>query len=375
MILCPDCSSENELNAPFCLSCGHRFNAPDRSRTLAGDTVPEGQKSIPAARTELAKTQKQSAIKPPGSKDPTKETLEDKSPLLDVDESTDAKTLPFVFIVLFAIALLTALFVFGVFDDDVVELYENKNEVISVPKGVVQDGLSGEARALLLLACERSKKEGDSCEESVFLAGETNEEKLEVSAFRIDKYEVSNFEFQKCVSDGRCEENKKCGIYTHEGKQFGTRPPKVLLTPSHPAVCVSHQDAAEYCAFKGGSLPTKGEFLRAARSEEQRVFSWGNHWDPSVANWAERDVVGTPVLGKIDGYGFTSPQGVFEKGCSAFAVCNLSGNVGEWAKKVGEKTHYRSGGWTDSPFDLRVTREREAVDARTDVGFRCVYKD
>ncbi len=309
----------------------------------------------------------------PRSDEPTQESSQ-RVPSLDV-ENKDRAAIPIILIALLLITTLATLFIIGAFDEN--EKVINPvvvNDVILIPEGTVQEGLSGEARALLLLACERSKKNGESCEESKFLEGEIADDTHHVPAFNIDKYEVSNFEFQKCVKSGQCQESKRCEIYTPEGKQFGSRPPKILLQPSHPVVCVSQKMANDYCVAKGGVLPTKVQFLRAARRSDRRVFAWGNHWDPELANWAERDLVGTPILGKVDGYGFSAPVGTFDEGCSPFGVCGLSGNVGEWSKMSRDTSFYRSGGWTDSPFDLRITREREAKNARTDVGFRCVYE-
>ncbi|GEM_PF-5732065 len=374
MIFCPDCRSENEHNAPFCLSCGYRFNGEGRKKR-EGDTLPEGQRNIKrreSQKADLARTQKQNAIQI-GKKQRDKETLEEKSPLIEVDESEDGKTFPFIFVVLSLIALVTGLFVFGAFDDEKVELNESKNEVIQIPTGKLLTGLSGEARALFIHACERTKKEGESCEEEVFLAGEIEESERIVEAFRIDKYEVSNLEYQRCVDAGRCGVFEQCQIFTHEGKQFGNHPPKILLNPQHPAVCISQKEASKYCNYKGGQLPSKNEFLRAGREKDRRVFPWGNHWDPTLSNWGERDMIGTPVLGKIDGFGFTSPQGSFPEGCSTFSVCDLSGNLSEWGRKEDGSSVYFSGSWVDSPFDQRLTKERMASKGRTDVGFRCIY--
>lgn len=389
MILCPDCGAEHEANDPFCLSCGHRFVFTKKRRhgVAIGDTVPEGQSVVqprlveteqhPSLTRESTSSEVFATQVLPRSKDslegertePSEEIVESSVLLLR------SRTWIPIFVFIFA-SLTIGISLFLLVKNQKAVKKEGTSEdniVISIPEGKTWMGLSDEAKAVLLLVCQRSHKEENECEESKLFENEGIRKQIYVPAFRMDKYEVSNQDFANCVKSGQCIPSKTCKIRTHEGKQFGTRSPKVFLKDSHPVVCISAQGAKKYCESKGGGLPSSAHFLRASRMDSLHIFPWGNHWDPEFSNWGERDIIQTPILGKIDGFGFSAPIGSFKKGCASSGICDLAGNVAEWGYNKNSNYVYRGGSWTDLPFELRVSLEKKAKEARTDVGFRCVY--
>ena len=108
--------------------------------------------------------------------------------------------------------------------------------------------------------------------------------------------------------------------------------------PDHPVVQVAWEDAAAYCDWKGGRLPTEAEWERAARGGlEEKPFVWGDaQVDPTRANtWNGRFPDRNDAT---DGHAGTSPVGTYPP--NGFGLFDMPGNVWEWCSDLYRPDEY-----------------------------------
>ena len=133
---------------------------------------------------------------------------------------------------------------------------------------------------------------------------------------------------------------------------------------NHPVVMVSFEDALAYCKWAGVRLPTEEEWEQAARNGDERIYPWGNHFDPQRANVRE------------SGIGSTTPVGVYPDGASPYGLLDCAGNVWEWtSSREGENQFViRGGSWNFYANDARCfAREISHPNNRSNrIGFRVV---
>ncbi|MGB1111326.1 MAG: formylglycine-generating enzyme family protein, partial [Gammaproteobacteria bacterium] len=159
-------------------------------------------------------------------------------------------------------------------------------------------------------------------------AAEKPRRRVNISAFQIDQFPVSNADFKEFVD--------RTG---HSAPPYIDH--EVLGRDNHPVVGVNWDDAMAYANWKGGRLPTEAEWEYVAKGGEKRIYPWG-------------DDQPTPTHANIDRvYEHTTPVGQFAAGQSGFGVSDLCGNTWEWCQDS----------WNEHQYDLVRKGDKDPVCA------------
>ncbi len=219
---------------------------------------------------------------------------------------------------------------------------------------------------------------------------------VRVQQFYLDRYPVTNRQFQKFVNAGGYEQMALWDQQIWPGvldfvDQTGLPGPKYWQggrfpkgLDEHPVVGVSWFECAAYARWVGKRLPTDPEWEKAASWPVELVgsrrpgrrFPWGNAMDRARCNvWgSEHDAV--------------AAAGRFEAGVSVGGVYDLVGNVWEWTSgKFGASGYparqyllpgpMRSirGGAYDTYFESHATCQfqsgEDPVARKHNISFRC----
>jgi formylglycine-generating enzyme required for sulfatase activity len=210
-----------------------------------------------------------------------------------------------------------------------------------------------------------------------------------LDSFWIDRTEVTNGKYRRCVEAGACDPPARSGSHTrdryYDDSTYG----------DYPVVYVDWYQAADYCAWAGGRLPTEAEWEYAARGSEGRLFPWGDAFDGTRLNYCDANCeFGYADEMVDDGYADTAPVGQFPAGASWCGGQDLAGNVREWVAdwygnyssgrqvnptgpSSGTGRVLRGGAWPDAPDDVRsVNRGGHKPDVvHEKVGFRCAWDE
>jgi formylglycine-generating enzyme required for sulfatase activity len=203
------------------------------------------------------------------------------------------------------------------------------------------------------------------------LEDEQPEHEVDLAAFEMDIFEVTNIQFADFVESGGYQTDAE-----QAGSQQTWRTEFTDGKDNFPVVRVSWNDATAYCEWAGKRLPTEEEWEKAARGPENFLYPWGNEFDPSVVN------------GKASGLRNPVTVGSYGDGVSPYGMYDMAGNVWEWTASwyqpypgnevpspyYGEQFRVlRGGGWFDTESELRTTRRSANVPtaANDDIGFRC----
>jgi len=221
-------------------------------------------------------------------------------------------------------------------------------------------------------------------------AAKQTAQRVTVAPFRLQRTEVTNAAFRRFVAEtGHVTDPARKGwgyVWTGRWQRVPGADWRHPFGPDsdlngkakHPVVQVSQRDAAAYCAWAGGRLPTAREWAFAARGHDGRRYPWGDQPpDQRPPHRANFGTVACCAPSAADGFARTAPVGRFPAGRSPFGLDDMAGNVWEWTASAfpgrPDQVVLRGGGWGNNPRCLRTTyRHGNPPDIGLDmVGIRC----
>jgi formylglycine-generating enzyme required for sulfatase activity len=219
---------------------------------------------------------------------------------------------------------------------------------------------------------------------------------VELDAFYISRFEVTNREWQRFRDDAGYDDVKfwpnglvvpreQIPYWTQPNNHGGATPG----SDDYPVIGVNWDAATAYCAWlsaktgKRYRLPTEAEWEKAARGTDGRRYPFGNSIDRTQANFVYAQTFDTVM-----------PVGSLTAGASPYGAFDMAGNLMEWTQDWYDRDYYavsprknpkgpaagafrvvRGGSFFVEAFELRATARSMAwpsFQAHRMIGFRPV---
>lgn len=238
-----------------------------------------------------------------------------------------------------------------------------------------------------------------------------NPTQLRLDAFLIDVFPVTNEYYDRFVAEVAAHGHEHCHPDEKPNKVHRRntwRDPR--MKPNHPVAGVDWYDAWAFCHWLGKTLPTEQQWEKAARGGDDRLYPWGNVWDPRRVTYAETvwgygmptieiwrahlyDVIDQPEPYPAS---LTQPVDAHPGNVSPYGVREMIGNVWEWTRtnyytqedmdphfRERHHTEYiheaeafasiRGGTWSSIPELLSASYRSKDLftDRHDEIGFRC----
>uniref|UniRef100_A0A7C1JY34 Formylglycine-generating enzyme family protein n=1 Tax=Caldilinea aerophila TaxID=133453 RepID=A0A7C1JY34_9CHLR len=168
-----------------------------------------------------------------------------------------------------------------------------------------------------------------------------------LDAYYIDKYEVTNLEYRRCVEAGVCNPPRRYNSRRVENYFINS------AYDYYPVLYVSWWDGQTYCAWEGKRLPTEAQWEKAARGPNStRVYPWGNEHNYSCDRAAKRPD-NSHCFDPID----MQQVGFYPLGASPYGLMDMAGNAFEWTQDLYDMKYYYSSPYENPPGSDHVDHD------------------
>lgn len=215
-------------------------------------------------------------------------------------------------------------------------------------------------------------------------SGPRRSKRVEVKAFQISKYPVTNRQFQAFVDDPMGYANPAWWQYMAQASAWHKKNPQAksprFKGDERPREMVTWYEAIAFCQWLTARigcatlLPTTAQWQRAFQGDDSRAYPWGNGFDKARCNTAESNLKMTTLVTR------------YPEGASPYGVYDMAGNVWEWCldgvanggeNGNGSATHKRfvRGGSYISPYQRAHVAFKYTLSPETlhnSIGFRIV---
>ncbi|MGW8754697.1 formylglycine-generating enzyme family protein [Bacillus wiedmannii] len=111
-------------------------------------------------------------------------------------------------------------------------------------------------------------------------------QKVWLPPFFIDKYPVTNSEYDEFVSQSKESDHEFCHSNeplekNHTRNTFWDE----RFKPEHPVTGIDWYDAFAFARWRGKELPTEYQWEKAARGPSGQIWPWGNSFNEEAVNW------------------------------------------------------------------------------------------
>lgn len=149
------------------------------------------------------------------------------------------------------------------------------------------------------------------------------------NVYWIDETEVTRESYELCVTEGGCTATADISVSAP--------------TSEHPVVAVNWYQAAKYCEWRGGRLPTEVEWEYAARGVESLEYPWGSYQFDNETYYHDGWIFSAPNPNVPEGaVPVMTRAKSYENGASWVGAVHMYGNALEWTRSIEKPYPYIS---------------------------------